>query len=334
MAGWPTDEIEQLARAHEAAERLRGAIARRVVGQQAVVEQMLVALFAGGHALSIGVPGLAKTLLIQTLAEAMQLGFARIQFTPDMMPADVTGSDVLEEDRGSGQRSYRFLRGPVFTNVLLADELNRTPPKTQAALLQAMAERQVSAGGRTMPLEAPFLVLATQNPIEQHGTYPLPEAQLDRFMLAIEVDYPSEEDEVEIVRRTAAGSHDPIAPVIDKEEVLAIQRLVRELPVADHVVRYAVRLVRASRPADASCPAALQNLIAFGASPRASQWLVAGARARAVLLGKKAPEREDVDALAVPVLAHRLVPSFRAEAEGRSAADLVRSLVRELAVHA
>ncbi|MEY3013178.1 MAG: hypothetical protein RIT45_1913 [Pseudomonadota bacterium] len=322
-----TDELAQLERAHAAAERLRAAIGRRVVGQHAVVEQMLVALFAGGHALSIGVPGLAKTLLIQTLAEAMQLGFSRIQFTPDMMPADVTGSEILEEDRGSGQRSYRFVRGPVFTHVLLADELNRTPPKTQAALLQAMAERQVSAGGRTLPIEPPFLVLATQNPIEQHGTYPLPEAQLDRFMLAIEVDYPSFDEEFEIVRRTSSGAHEPIEPVVDKAEVLAIQRLVRELPVADHVVRYAVQLVRSTRPDDPACPEALRPLLAFGASPRASQWLVAGARARAVLAGKKTPDRDDVRALAGPVLGHRVVPSFRAEAEGQSAAALIAGLV-------
>ena len=322
-----TDELAQLERAHAAAERLRAAIGRRVVGQHAVVEQMLVALFAGGHALSIGVPGLAKTLLIQTLAEAMQLGFSRIQFTPDMMPADVTGSEILEEDRGSGQRSYRFVRGPVFTHVLLADELNRTPPKTQAALLQAMAERQVSAGGRTLPIEPPFLVLATQNPIEQHGTYPLPEAQLDRFMLAIEVDYPSFDEEFEIVRRTSSGAHEPIEPVVDKAEVLAIQRLVRELPVADHVVRYAVQLVRSTRPDDPACPEALRPLLAFGASPRASQWLVAGARARAVLAGKKTPDRDDVRALAGPVLGHRVVPSFPAEAEGQSAAALIAGLV-------
>jgi MoxR-like ATPase len=326
---WPASETEQRRHAVAAAARLRAAVARRVVGQDEVVERLLVALFAGGHALSIGVPGLAKTLLIQTLAEAMALRFSRIQFTPDMMPADVTGSDVLEEDRASGQRSYRFLPGPVFTHVLLADELNRTPPKTQAALLQAMAEQRVSAGGRTMAIEPPFLVLATQNPIEQHGTYPLPEAQLDRFMLAIQVDYPSLEDELEIVRRGRAAPAE-VSAVVTRDEVLAIQALVRALPVADYVVRHAVELVRASRPGDPACPPALRPLLAYGASPRASQWLIAGAQALALLRDKATPDLDDVRALAQPVLAHRLVPSYRAEAEGVRAEALVERLLEAI----
>ncbi len=323
---------EDLARAAKVAQALRDAVGQRIVGQRDVIEQLLVALFAGGHALSIGVPGLAKTLTVQTLAEAMALGFKRIQFTPDMMPSDVTGSEILEEERATGRRSYRFVPGPVFSHVLLADELNRTPPKTQAALLQAMAERRVSAGGQTLVLEPPFLVLATQNPIEQHGTYPLPEAQLDRFMLAIYVDYPSFDEEVEIVRRTATGDLEPLEPVINRDEVLSIQRLVRSLPVADHIVRDAVRLVRATRPQEGAMPASLQGLIAVGASPRASQWLVAGACARAVLEGRRTPTLADVRGLAEPVLAHRLLPSFRAEAEGFDGRALVRKLTEALPI--
>jgi MoxR-like ATPase len=326
-ASWPNDPSAQLDQAVAVGKRLRAAVARRVVGQDDVVELLLIALFAGGHALSIGVPGLAKTLLISTLAEAMQLTFARIQFTPDMMPADVTGSDILEEDRASGHRSYRFLPGPVFTHILLADELNRTPPKTQAALLQAMAERQVTAGGKTMLLEPPFLVLATQNPIEQHGTYPLPEAQLDRFMLAIHVDYPSFDEEFEIVRRTADPDETAHDAVVQRDEVLALQAMVRNHPVADHVVRHAVRLVRSTRPDDPMCPPSLQDKVAFGASPRASQWLVAGAKARAVLSGRPTAEIDDVRALADAVLGHRVVPSFRAEADGLDARALVRALL-------
>ena len=327
---WPHDEVAALERAAVVATQLREAIGARIVGQHQVVEQLLIALFAGGHALSIGVPGLAKTLAVQTLSEAMQLHFSRVQFTPDMMPTDVTGAEILEEDRATGHRTYRFVQGPVFTHVLLADELNRTPPKTQAALLQAMAERQVSAGGRTLAIEPPFLVLATQNPIEQQGTYPLPEAQLDRFMLAIYVDYPTFDDEVEIVRRTAGGAAGPIEPVIGRDDVLAIQRLVRELPVADHVVRDAVRLVRATRPSDDAMPTSLVGLIAVGASPRASQWLIAGARARAAIAGRRTPTLADVRALAPAVLGHRVVPSFRAEAEGLDGRALVARLLDAL----
>ncbi|MCO4763240.1 MAG: MoxR family ATPase [Myxococcales bacterium] len=318
-------DVETLAYAKDVAAKLRAQVARRVVGQTDAVEQLLVALFCNGHALSIGVPGLAKTLLISTLAEAMQLDFARIQFTPDMMPGDVTGSEILEEDRVTGHRSYRFMKGPVFTNILLADELNRTPPKTQAALLQAMAERQVSTAGQTRALPQPFLVLATQNPIEQHGTYPLPEAQLDRFMLAVHVDYPNHDEEVEIVRRTTAGPLPNIVPVLTQADVLRIQALVRQVPVADHLVSYAVGLCRATRPQDEACPAALKPLIDFGASPRASQALILGAKARAVLDGRATPERADVDQMATPVLAHRVVPSFRAE--GMDARELIERLL-------
>ncbi len=320
--------LATVAFARDVAVALRAQVAQRVVGQHEAVELLLVALFSNGHALSIGVPGLAKTLLISTLAEAMQLDFGRIQFTPDMMPGDVTGTEVLEEERATGRRVYRFVEGPVFTQILLADELNRTPPKTQAALLQAMQERQVSAGGMTRPLAAPFLVLATQNPIEQHGTYPLPEAQLDRFMLAIHVDYPDFDDELEIVRRTTGGHTAPVRPVLTQDDVLRIQALVREIPVADHLLRTAVTLVRATRPGDPACAEALRPLIAHGASPRASQALILGAKALAVLDGRVTVRADDLARMAVPVLAHRVVPSFRAESEGLSARDLVARVVQ------
>ena len=325
--GDDSDDAATLVFAQEAACALRAQVGRRVVGQLDAVELLLVALFCNGHALSIGVPGLAKTLLISTLAEAMQLDFGRIQFTPDMMPGDVTGSEVLEEDRATGHRSYRFIQGPVFTNILLADELNRTPPKTQAALLQAMQERQVTAGGETRTLPPPFLVLATQNPIEQHGTYPLPEAQLDRFMLAVHVDYPDFEDEIEIVRRTTTTESPAVEPVLNKAGVLRVQALVRRVPVADHVLRLAVGLVRATRPDDPACPEGLRSLVSFGASPRASQALVLGAKALAVIDGRATVRVEDIYRMAIPVLAHRIVPSFRAEAEGLSARALIERIV-------
>ncbi len=327
----PADDGEALELTRLARDAVLAQVARRVVGQDAVVELLLIALFAGGHALSIGVPGLAKTTLIHTLAETLQLKFGRVQFTPDLMPSDVTGTEVLEEERATGHRSYRFLPGPVFSHILLADEINRTPPKTQAALLQAMQERQVTAGGVSHVLEEPFLVLATQNPIEQHGTYPLPEAQLDRFLLAVHFDYPSYEDELEIVRRTTGMAQPTLEPVLTREQVLRIQQLVRAIPVADHVLRYAVRLVRASRPDDATCPAPLRPLLAYGASPRASQCLILGAKARAALHGRTTVSLDDVRTLAVATMAHRIVPSFRAEAEGLDGRRLVDKLLETVA---
>jgi len=330
----PFDDLQALELARHSAEAIAAQVARRVVGQHDVVELLLTALFANGHALSIGVPGLAKTLLISTLAETMRLSFKRIQFTPDMMPSDVTGTEVLEEERTSGHRNFRFIPGPVFTHILLADELNRTPPKTQAALLQAMQERRVTAGGQTHALDAPFLVLATQNPIEQHGTYPLPEAQLDRFMLAVHVDYPGYDDELEIVRRMTGAELPPIEAVIDRDEVLRVQALVRSVPVAEHVLAYAVRLVRATRPDDPLCPTELRPMIAFGASPRASQWLVLGAKARAVVTGRSTVTLDDIRHLAVPTLAHRLVPSFQAESEGLDARAMIAKLIAEIRAEA
>jgi len=325
------DDSEALELTRQARQLVLGQVAKRVVGQDAVVDLLLTALFAGGHALSIGVPGLAKTTLIHTLAETLQLKFGRVQFTPDLMPSDVTGTEVLEEERATGHRAYKFIPGPVFAHVLLADEINRTPPKTQAALLQAMQERRVTAGGVAHALEEPFLVLATQNPIEQHGTYPLPEAQLDRFLLAVHFDYPSYDDELEIVRRTT-GTHQPeIAAVLTRDQVLRIQQLVRAVPVADHVLRHAVALVRATRPDDALCPSALRPLFAYGGSPRASQCLVLAAKARAVLRGRTTVATDDVRALAVATIAHRVVPSFRAEAEGLDGRKLVERVLAAMA---
>jgi len=324
-----TDERSdvEMVRALEAARRrILEQVKRRIVGQDEVIELLLVALFARGHGLFVGVPGLAKTLLITTLAEVLSLASSRIQFTPDLMPTDITGTDVLEED-GTGRRHFRFVRGPVFTNILLADEINRTPPKTQAALLQVMAEGQVTAGGQTYRIDPPYSVFATQNPIEQEGTYPLPEAQLDRFLFQIDVGYPSAAEEEEIVRRTTAPSGPPPTAVLSREEILELQSLVPKVPVADHVVAHAVRLARASRPDSEDAPGVVRRTLSFGAGPRAGQALILGAKARAILDGRFAAEIDDVRALAGPVLRHRLVPSFRAEAEGIRAEQVIEELL-------
>jgi MoxR-like ATPase len=328
-AGTATSDAERVDALARAKKRLVAEIKRRIVGQDEVIDLLLIALFARGHGLFVGVPGLAKTLLITTLAEVLSLKSNRIQFTPDLMPTDITGTDVLEEDVGTGQRRFRFVPGPVFTNVLLADEINRTPPKTQAALLQAMAEGRVTAGGKTYPLDAPYAVFATQNPIEQEGTYPLPEAQLDRFLFQIDVGYPSAEEEIEIVTRTTAPAAGAPAAVLDRAEILALQELVPRVPAAPHVVEAAVSLVRRTRPDDPTASQRVRDLVAFGAGPRASQALVLGAKARAVLDGRFAADVEDVRALALPVLRHRIVPSFRAEADGVRAHDLVAEIAEK-----
>jgi MoxR-like ATPase len=323
------DDVVLVGALRDKAQALRTEIKKRIVGQDDVVELLLLALFARGHGLFVGVPGLAKTLLIQTLAEGLGLSFNRIQFTPDLMPSDITGTDVLEEDKVTGSRTFRFLRGPVFANVLLADEINRTPPKTQAALLQAMQEQKVTAGGTTYTLEQPFLVFATQNPIEQEGTYPLPEAQLDRFMFLIEVGYPSEDDEMEIVRQTTGATTASPVAVVDAAEVLRFQALVRRVPVPDSVVRYAVQLTRATRPEEKGSIAAQK--LSWGAGPRASQSLVLAAKARAALQGRFVATTDDVKAVAAAVLAHRVVVTFQAQAQGVRAADVIREIVATVA---
>jgi len=323
----PGEDLRNVAALADAKRQIVEQISKRIVGHDAVVEHLLVALFARGHCLFVGVPGLAKTLLISTLAEVLNLDFNRIQFTPDLMPSDITGTDILEEDRATGHRDFRFVRGPLFANIVLADEVNRTPPKTQAALLQAMQEYRVTAGGRTYGLELPFCVFATQNPIEQEGTYPLPEAQLDRFMFFVDVGYPSAEEEAEIVRTTTGAGGPKPQKVLSPEQILALQELVRRVPVPDHVVRHAVDLVRHTRPKEAGAPDFIRRNVAWGAGPRASQYLVLGAKARAVLQGRYAASVEDVRALAQPVLRHRVLPNFTAESEGLTAERLVEQVL-------
>jgi MoxR-like ATPase len=328
VSGSATD-LQAVQQLNEARERIVNELRKSIVGQDDVVDHLLTALFAGGHVLLVGVPGLAKTLLVSSLARVLNLEFSRIQFTPDLMPSDITGTDVLEEDASTGRRALRFIRGPVFANILLADEINRTPPKTQAALLQAMQEREVTAGGQTMALPKPFFVLATQNPIELEGTYPLPEAQLDRFMFNVQVDYPSHSEEEKIVASTTSAYVPELARVLSGEDILALQQLVRRVPVTDHVVRYAVRLARATRGREDS-PEFVKQWVSWGAGPRASQYLVLGAKTRAVLRGRFAPGIEDVQAVAASVLRHRIVTNFTAEAEGvkpdRIIADLLKSV--------
>ncbi len=319
------ETIEALASARDAIFR---EVRKAIVGQNQVIDELMMAILADGHCLLIGVPGLAKTLMVSTLAGVIDLGFKRIQFTPDLMPSDITGTDIIEEDPTTHARSFKFIKGPVFANVVLADEINRTPPKTQAALLQAMQEKQVTSGGNTYALDLPFFVLATQNPIELEGTYPLPEAQLDRFMFSIHVDYPTEEEEREIVESTTSAYVPDLKVVLTGEDILRLQKLVRRVPVPDHVLAYAIRLARSTRPADGS-PDYIRNWVSWGAGPRASQYLVLGAKTRAILRGKFAPETEDVKAVAQPVLRHRIVTNFNAEADGVSASDIVDRLVKE-----
>jgi len=297
-----------------------------IVGQDVVVEQLLTVLFANGHCLIVGVPGLAKTLLVSTLATILDLQFSRIQFTPDLMPSDITGTEILEEEAGTGHRSFKFIHGPIFANVVLADEINRTPPKTQAALLQAMQEYRVTAGGTTYPLSLPFFVLATQNPIEFEGTYPLPEAQLDRFMFHISVGYPSDVEEERIVTNTTSAYEAHPNKVLSVERIIDLQRLVRRIPVSEHVVRYAVRLARASRPGENAAPF-IKDWVSWGAGPRAAQYLVLGAKARAALAGRPTPSADDVKAVAPAVLRHRIIPNFTAEADGISTLDIIAKLL-------
>ena len=309
-------------------DRLRQELARVIVGQRDTVERLSICLFARGHALLMGVPGLAKTLLVSKVAETMSLRFSRIQFTPDLMPMDITGTDILQ-DGADGRRDFEFVHGPVFANIVLADEINRAPPKTQAAMLEAMQEYKVTAVGKTLVLEPPFLVLATQNPIEQEGTYPLPEAQLDRFMFLIELDYPSEAEEVQIARTTTGDDLPELNQLLTAGEIIQHQSLVRRVPVPDHIYTYAARLVRQTRPNDPTAPSWLKPLVAWGAGPRAVQNLVLGAKARAALLGSYMVRLEDIQEVAAPVLTHRVITTFAAQAEGISAKEIVRRLVEE-----
>ena len=326
-AAAPKGDIELLERLARARADLLAQVGRRIVGQREVLDGILTAVFSGGHALLLGVPGLAKTLMVQTVAEALDLRFSRIQFTPDLMPSDITGTEIIEQEVTTGKRGFRFVPGPVFANIVLADEVNRTPPKTQAALLQAMQEHQVTAAGQTHPLPAPFFVLATQNPIEQEGTYPLPEAQLDRFMFELRVPYPSKEEEAAIVEATTGDVAATVSVVLTAEDVLALQHLVRRIPVSRVLVQAAVTLVRMTRPADAEAPAFIREYISWGAGPRASQYVVLGAKARAALDGRPMPDYEDLEAVAPTVLTHRLVINFAAEAAGRAAPDIVQELL-------
>ncbi len=307
--------------------RIEKEIARRIIGQRHVIESMLITLLADGHALLVGVPGLAKTLLVSTLAEALHLEFSRIQFTPDLMPSDITGTEVLQEDPHTGTRKFAFMRGPIFANVILADEINRTPPKTQAALLQAMQEGEVTVGVQTFPLDRPFFVLATQNPIEQEGTYPLPEAQLDRFMFELRISYPSAEEEIQVADLTAGHAPARVDAVVTAAELLEYQRLILRVPAPPSVVEYAVRLARSTRPRAQEAPEFIRRMVSWGAGPRASQHTVLAAKARAALHGRPVPNLEDVREVVPDVLRHRVVPSFEAEAAGRTADDLVAELL-------
>lgn len=316
--------VESLCSAHE---RIKAEIGKVIIGQDKVIEQLLIALLSSGHCLLVGVPGLAKTLLISTLAEVLSLRFNRIQFTPDLMPSDITGTEIIEEDRATHKRLFRFVKGPVFANIVLADEINRTPPKTQAALLQAMQEHEVTAAGETYQLDEPFFVLATQNPIEQEGTYPLPEAQLDRFMFNIFVDYPSGAEEREIVKSTTAVLAYDLREVLSSEEITGFQQLVRRVPVADHLVEYAVDLVRATRPTEDDAADFVKNWVNWGAGPRASQYLILAAKTKAILEGRPTPGAQDVRFAAYPVMRHRIVTSFNAEADGVDSMEIIKRIL-------
>ena len=321
------DDLQAVEELRRASAGLREQLAKVIVGQDDVLEQLLMCLLARGHAILEGVPGLAKTLMVSTLARCMKLDFARIQFTPDLMPSDITGTEIIQEDKSTGARGFRFLAGPIFSNVILADEINRTPPKTQAALLEAMQERQVSAGGKRYPMKDPFFVLATQNPIEQEGTYPLPEAQQDRFMFKIFVRYPSWDEEFNVIRTTTGLSDAQPTAVLDAETVLRLQTLIRRVPVADHIIQYAMRIVRATRVTEDGAPDFIRQYVSWGAGPRACQYLILGGKARAILQGRCHVSTEDIRAVAHPVLRHRIITNFNSDAENVTADTLVDRLI-------
>jgi MoxR-like ATPase len=323
-----SSDVQRIDELRDAHARLKKELARVIVGQHEVIDRLAMCLFAKGHGLLMGVPGLAKTLLVSKLAETMSLKYSRIQFTPDLMPMDITGTDILQDTAG-GRREFEFVHGPVFANIILADEINRAPPKTQAAMLEAMQEHRVTVLGKTFTLDEPFLVLATQNPVEQEGTYPLPEAQLDRFMFLIELDYPSEAEEIQIARTTTGGDFPTLTPLLHKEDILPLQQLVRRVPVPDHIYEFAVQLVRKTRPNGSAAPAWLKPLVAWGAGPRAVQYLILGGKTRAALHGQYMVRMEDVEAVAAPVLTHRMITTFAAQAEGIDARKIVQRLVGE-----
>ena len=320
-------DLELLEKLSKTRDSFFNEIGKVVIGQKTILNHIFIALLSRGHSLLVGVPGLAKTLLVQTLSEILGLSFKRIQFTPDLMPSDITGTELIDIDQNTGQRSFRFHKGPIFANLVLADEINRTPPKTQAALLEAMQENKVTAGGKTFNLESPFFVLATQNPIEQEGTYPLPEAQLDRFMFNLNIDYPSKKDEIAIVRNTTVHQKDHLNQIINQEDLVSFQELIRKVPVSDNVVEHAVNLVSATRPGFKEAPEFIKQSIEWGAGPRASQYLILGAKAKAALDGNPTPNIDDVNALVIPILRHRVLPSFNAEAEGLKIENILEELV-------
>ena len=324
------DDIKLVEQLRESRDAISAELGKRIIGQHEIIEHILITLFCQGHALIIGVPGLAKTLLIKSVSEILDLKFSRIQFTPDLMPSDITGTEILEEDHATGKREFKFFQGPLFANIILADEINRTPPKTQAALLEAMQEHKVTAAGVSYTLDEPFLVLATQNPIEQEGTYPLPEAQLDRFMFSLNITYPSRKDEIEIVKSTTSGPDKSLKSTITKDDILTFQSLIRRVPVADNVVEFAVDLAAKTRPEDGA-PQFIRDWLEWGAGPRASQYLILGAKAKAILDGRPTPDISDVIAMAKPVLRHRIITSFNAEADGVNADQVLDQLIQKSA---
>ena len=326
----PAAEVQTIRELAATYERLTEQIGKVIVGQRPVVEQLLMALFSRGHCLLVGVPGLAKTLLVSTVSKVLALSFKRVQFTPDLMPADITGTDILQDDPETGRRRFVFLPGPLFANLILADEINRTPPKTQAALLEAMQEGHVTAGGQTYKLPAPFFVLATQNPIEQEGTYPLPEAQQDRFMFNIRVEYPSRGEEIQIMKATTGGAKTELTPIIDQQQILKFQEVVRQVVVADHVFSYVADLVRATRPKEVGVPKWIPELVSWGAGPRACQFLILGGKARAILNGRVHVTTEDIKAVALPVLRHRILTTFHADSDGITPDDVVKRLLETI----
>jgi MoxR-like ATPase len=325
-----TDDVQAVKRLREAHDRILGELRKTIVGMDQVLDELMIAVFSRGHCLLIGVPGLAKTLLVSSLAQCLSLSFKRIQFTPDLMPSDITGTEILQDDPLTGQRKFMFSKGPIFANLILADEINRTPPKTQAALLEAMQERTVSMGGEDFHLEEPFFVLATQNPIEQEGTYPLPEAQLDRFLFNILVDYPQYGEEIEIMKRVTGVGMPQLTKMLDREEILRLQDLVRRTPAADHIFHYAANLVRATRPSSTESPDFIQKWVSYGAGPRASVFLILAGKARAILRGRFHVSIEDIQAVALPVLRHRIIPNFTAQSEGITTDGIVRKLLETI----